>query len=142
MTAPSSRALRLGVALCWGLFLFDLALGSVATLWPQLYLDIVHPALDTPQIDLVRRTGALWLAFSAVALRAATAAPALRARWFLVLAVIRLVEVPADAVYAALLSGASAWSQALIAAAPVLNLILGLFLLRLSRKLFSDTRPD
>lgn len=138
MAAPSSRALRMGVALCWGLFLFDLILGSVATVWPEIYLGIFHPGLDTPQSDLVRRTGMLWLAFSAVALRAATVAPAGRARWLLVLAVLRLMEVPADTLYAVVMSGASTWSRALIAAAPALNLILGLVLLRLARQLAPD----
>ncbi|HWN69918.1 MAG TPA: hypothetical protein VNM90_19885, partial [Haliangium sp.] len=98
---PSTRApASLALALCWALFLFDLALGGVAAGWPELYLRVLHPELDVAQLDIIRRTGLLWLAFAVVALRTATVAPDRRSHWFLVLAVVRLIDVPADLVYA------------------------------------------
>ncbi|GAB4519338.1 MAG: hypothetical protein Tsb0020_37890 [Haliangiales bacterium] len=136
--ARSAALERLGVAVCWGLFGFDLLLGGVATLAPDLYLGLFHPTLDAPQVELVRRTGMLWLAFSAVALRAATAAPTDRARWYLVLAVLRLMDVPADIVYASTITGASRLSLILLGSAPPLNLALGGLLYVLSRRMRAD----
>lgn len=134
-SGPSPRAVSVGVLICWGLCIFDLVLGSSAAIWTSLYLDIFHPYLETPQVELVQRTGMLWLAFSAIALRAATAAPARRASWFLVLGVLRLMEVPADVLYAARASGAAWFSVLLIWSAPPLNLGLGGYLYYLSRRL-------
>lgn len=127
--------MSLGVWMCWGLCVFDLVLGSTATFLPGLYLDIFHPHLETPQVELIRRTGMLWLAFSAIALRAATAAPESRASWFLVLGVIRLMEVPADVLYAAAASGTALVSRLLIWSAPPLNLAIGGTLYYLARRL-------
>jgi hypothetical protein len=128
--------------MCWGLCLFDLVLGASAAIWPGLYLDIFHPHLETPQVELVQRTGMLWLAFSAVALRAATVSPDRRAVWFLVLGVLRLMEVPADMVYAATASGAAPVSLLLLWSAPPLNLALGGYLCWLSRRLFRAAQPS
>jgi hypothetical protein len=130
-----SRAAGVALALCWALFLFDLALGGVAAIWPDLYLRVLHPALDVPQLELVRRTGMLWLAFSAVALRAATATPAARGHWFLVLAVVRLLDVPADVVYALTMTGATTLGRLLVLAAVPVNLGLGVYFYRQSRRL-------
>lgn len=120
--------MSLGVGLCWGLFMFDLVLGTVCVFRPDVYLDIFHPTLDTPQVELIRRTGVLWLVFAAVAARAATVVPARRAAWFLVLAVLRLMDVPADALYAVTASGASVLSRALLWSAPPLNMAMGGYL--------------
>ena len=123
------------LALCWGLFAFDVVLGGVAAAWPELYLRVLHPELDVAQLDLVRRTGMLWLAFAAVALRAATAAPARVGHWFLVLGMVRLLDVPADLVYAVTMSGATTFSRLLVLSAPPINLALGLYFYRQSRRL-------
>jgi hypothetical protein len=123
------------LALCWALFLFDLALGGVAAGWPELYLRVVHPEMDISQVDLVRRTGMLWLAFSAVALRTATVAPARLGHWFLVLAVVRFLDAPADLVYAATMSGATTFSRLLVLSAVPVNLGLGIYFYRQSRRL-------
>lgn len=131
---PSSRSVTGALALCWALFLFDLALGGVAAAWPELYVRVVHPELDAAQLDLVRRTGMLWLAFAAVALRAATTAPDRRGQWFLVLAVVRLLDVGADAVYAATMDGATAPSRLLVLVAVPINLVLGFYFYRQSRR--------
>ena len=131
----SPRAIKLALALCWGLCLFDLALGGTAAFWPERYLAILHPELATPQIELVRRTGMIWLMFAAVALRAATTAPALRGRWFLVLAVLRFLDVPADLAYAAGMSGTTGLGRGLVLAAPPLNLALAAYFYSLARRL-------
>jgi hypothetical protein len=134
-TTGDGPRLGLALALCWGLFVFDVALGGTAAFWPERYLAILHPGLDTPQVELVRRTGMIWLMFAAVALRAATAAPATRGRWFLVLAVLRLLDVPADLAYAASMSGTTGLGRGLVLAAPPLNLALGGYFYALARRL-------
>jgi len=135
-----NRYIALGVALAWGLWLFDLLLGSVATFTPDLYLSIVHPHLEEPQRELIRRTGVLWLGFSFVAIYTATCSPARRARWFLVLGLLRLMEVPADLVYGMAAAGADTLGQVLILSAPPLNLGLGGYLFWLSRRMHHAAR--
>jgi hypothetical protein len=70
-----------------------------------------------------------------VALRAATTAPALRGRWFLVLAVLRFLDVPADLAYAAGMSGTTGLGRGLVLAAPPLNLALAAYFYSLGRRL-------
>lgn len=135
MQTSSSSAPRTALVLCWGLFLFDLVLGGIAAIWPELYVRVVHPGMDMAQLAVVRRTGMLWLAFSAVALRTATAAPDRRGHWFLVLAVVRLLDVPADTVYAATMTGASAIGRLAVLGAIPINLVLGFYFHRVSRRL-------
>lgn len=131
----SARAMAgTALVLCWGLFLFDLALGGVAAAWPELYLRVIHPELDVSQVDLIRRTGMLWLGFAAVALRAATVTPDRRGQWLLVLAVVRLLDVPADLVYAATMTGGTTFSRLLVLSAVPVNLGLGLYFYRESRR--------
>lgn len=133
---PSTRApASLALALCWALFLFDLALGGVAAAWPELYMRVMHPEMDISQIDFVRRTGMLWLAFAAVALCAATVAPDRRGHWFLILAVVRLLDVPADLVYGVTMTGATTLSRLLVLAAVPVNLGLGVYFYLKSRRL-------
>lgn len=135
---PSSRvaaSTTLALALCWGLFLFDLALGGVAAGWPELYMRVMHPEMDLSQLQFVRRTGMLWLAFSVVALRTATTTPDRRGHWFLILAVVRLIDVPADLVYFATMTGATTLSRLLVLSAVPINLGLGFYFHRVSRRL-------
>jgi len=136
-TGATGTSPRLGLALtlCWVLVVFDLALGGTAAFWPDLYLAVLHPGLDTPQVELVRRTGMIWLMFAAVALRAATAAPATRGLWFVVLGVLRLLDVPADLAYAASMSGTTGLGRGLVLAAPPLNLALAGYFYVLGRRL-------
>lgn len=133
---PSPRAqVGLALAICWALVLFDLALGGVAAFWPELYMRVLHPEMEAAQVDFVRRTGMLWLAFAVVALRAATVAPDRRGHWFLVLAVVRLIDVPADLMYAATMLGGTTASRLLVLSAVPANLFLGFFFYRQSRRL-------
>ncbi len=113
---------------CWGLFFFDLILGSIALALPSVYLLVFHPELIHPQVELVRRTGVLWLVFAAVALRAATAKSGHRGEWLRFLALLRLMDVPADIVYAATASGALPLGMGLLWSAPILNLALASYL--------------
>jgi len=77
------------------------------------------------------RTGVLWLVYLVLEVTAAlSAAPA---RWFFCVAILRLMEVPADLAYAALARGASPLSTAVILAAPLLNALAGAGLLLASR---------
>ena len=56
-------------------------------------------------------------------------------RWFFLVGLIRLMEVPADIAYGILVKGATATSQMMIFIAPVMNCIIGIYLLLLSEKL-------
>jgi hypothetical protein len=133
---PSPRAtVGVALALCWALVLFDLALGGVAAVWPELYLRVMHPEADVVQVALVRRTGMLWLAFAAVALCAATVGPDRRGHWFLILAVVRLLDVPADVVSAVTMPGATTLSRLLVLGTVPVNLGLGLYFYLKSRRL-------
>jgi len=119
--------------LCWLLAAIDLELGIVATLFPAAYLAFVHPGLPAAEhpYDWVVRTGVLWLVYLVLEVTAAlSAAPA---RWFFCVAILRLMEVPADLAYAALARGASPLSTAVILAAPLLNALAGAGLLLASR---------
>ncbi|MEM9491358.1 MAG: hypothetical protein AAGC55_19590 [Myxococcota bacterium] len=136
---PNARLVQIGVLLAWSLFVFDLLLGGVAVLFPEIYFDTVHPNLDHPQVDLLQRSGGLWLAFSAVALITATArTPSARARWFMVLGWLRLVEVPADLIYGLNATGTDALGRALLLGAPPVNLAIGGYLFWLSRQIYGS----
>ena len=138
-----------GRIIALGLFLFDLLLGLFTAIWPEVYFSIVHPELPDPQIELLRRSGGMWLAFAVVALITATCQRDVRARWFMVLGWFRLIEVPADLLYGLTATGTGAYGQILILAAPPLNLLIGGYLFWLSRRMHqarlaeeADSTPD
>ncbi len=122
-----------GRILCWVLTIFDLFLGGVTVFFPQLYCQIIHPELLNPPIDILIRTGILWLGFAFFQFIAATSKEP--EKWFLVVACIRLMDVPADIVYGLFAIGATAFSQFLIFIAPISNTIMGIFLYKLSEKI-------
>jgi hypothetical protein len=124
-----------GKVLAWALCLLDVVLGTVCLLWPRVFAFFFHPYLATPQLDLIQRTGMLWLAYAVVAGLAATRGEQHRGRWFAAVGVLRLIEVPTDLVYAATASGAAWYSLTMLVAAPVVNLAAGLFLVTLAREL-------
>jgi hypothetical protein len=131
------KSIEEGRVLAWALALFDLCLGTVALGWPRLYAEIFHPRLDDPQLDLIRRMGVIWLMFCTVAIITATRHTRTIVRWFQVLAVLRLMEVPADLLYGTLDWGATWWSRALLYSAPPINLAAGIFLYRISQQRWS-----
>jgi hypothetical protein len=123
----------LGRGICWVLAAIDAALGAGATFFPATYLAVVHPGLAAPQYpyDWVVRTGILWLAFFVLELAGAlSAAPA---KWFFCVALLRLMEVPADVAYGLLARGSTEASRLLILAAPAGNAVAGAALLMVSR---------
>jgi hypothetical protein len=124
-----------GKVLAWALCGLDVVLGTVCLFWPRVFAFFFHPYLATPQLDLIQRTGMLWLAYAAVAGLAATRGEQHRGRWFAAVGVLRLIEVPTDLVYAATASGAAWYSRAMLVAAPAVNLAAGLFLVTLAREL-------
>ncbi|GAB4324633.1 MAG: hypothetical protein Kow0069_30310 [Promethearchaeota archaeon] len=122
-----------GRTACVMLACVDAVLGPLATFLPGQYAAVVHPLLVGPQTDLVTRTGVLWLAFFVLQVRAATSKGP--ARWFFVVGVVRLVEVPADLVYAAVGLGMTHTSRSLVLAAPPVNAALGSLLVACAKKL-------
>lgn len=129
-----AKAIEDGRVLSWALCAFDLLLGSIALFAPRWYADIFHPHLADPQFDLIRRMGVIWLMFCAVAAITATRSTRDITRWFQVLAVLRLMEVPADLLYGTIAEGATWWSRALLYSAPPINLAAGLFLYRVATR--------
>lgn len=134
-TPPLPCMILLGRIIALVLFVFDLALAACSAVWPEVYLSIVHPELAEPQTELLRRSGGMWLAFSVVALIAATCNKDMRARWFMVLGWFRLIEVPADLLYGLTATGTGEYGQLLILGAPPLNLAIGGYLVWLSRRM-------
>ena len=132
---PSPTKIADGKLLAWALCSFDIALSSTCLIAPWVYVRIFHPRLAAPQFDLIERTGMLWLMYAVVAGLAATRGETHRGRWFFALAVLRLVEVPTDLLYAHEALGAAWYSRALLVMAPLINLAAGVFFLALSRAL-------
>ena len=130
-----------GRCVCLALAVVDMALGTVAALFPKVYLSTMHPGLsptDSPA-DWVARTGVLWLMFLVFELCGAfSAAPA---KWFFCVAMLRWMEVPADIIYGLTARGATPWSQAAILVAPVLNAIAGALLFAAFKKESRPPRP-
>jgi hypothetical protein len=132
---PDPGRIADGKLLAWALVCLDVVLGGTCVAWPTLYTRIIHPLLAEPQIDLVQRTGVLWLMYATIAAFAATRGETQRGRWFFVLGVVRLIEVPTDVVYGFIAGGAVWYSRLLLFGAPVVNLAAGLFLVALAREL-------
>ncbi|MBI5367587.1 MAG: hypothetical protein HZA54_11160 [Planctomycetes bacterium] len=110
------------------LALFDLCLGGAALLLPGLYLSLLHgPDLADAEF-LLRRTGALWLVFAA-AEALACAVPRRVPESVLAVAVLRLMDVPADLVYVFAAPSLTLLGRIGIAISPPINLVIGLLLL-------------
>ena len=137
---PGAIDVRAARVTCAALCAFDIGLGGLTLIAPTLYGRVFHPELSDPQLELIQRLGAVWLAFAVVAAVAATRKGADRAPWFLAVCVLRWIEVPADLVYGALADGASTLSRVLIFAAPPLNFIVGAYLLHVARALWRSER--
>ncbi len=112
------------------LAIVDLALGGGALVAPRAYLALVHPLYEGP-MPLLARTATLWLFFSAAE---AAAAATLRRDLVLVVAALRLMDVPADLVYRATAPGLARFGAAALVAAPCANLALGLWLWRAAHR--------
>lgn len=106
----------------------DLALGLGAIVAPGVVAAILWPEAGAGGLVLLRRTGAIWLFFAAAEV-AALARPGDAARLRLV-ALLRFMDIPADALWAAFAAGLTPFGRAAIGLAPVCNLIFGVILWR------------
>ena len=122
-----------GRLICWVLVLVDIFLGGSAVFFPYFYAELLHPGLTNPPIDFIIRTGILWLFFMVVQLRAATSKDP--KKWFFAVAILRIMDIPADIAYGILALGATTMSQLMILSAPVINTLCGIYLYRLSEKM-------
>ncbi len=127
-----------GRIMCWALTIFDIFLGGVTVFFPLLYSEIIHPELVDPRVDLIVRTGILWLVFAFFQFMAATRKDP--EKWFFGVGIIRLMEVPADIIYGSIAIGATLFSRLLIFIAPVSNALMGIFLFLLSKKLGNEKK--
>jgi len=124
---------RYGKIVCMVLVVVDLVLGGTAVFFPYSYAEIFHPGLTTPPIDFIVRTGILWLGFAFF--QGVAAFSKNPQRWFFVVSILRLMDVPADIIYGILAMGATMISRIMIWSAPLLNTLFGLYLLTLSQRL-------
>ena len=128
MEEKDSLGVKLLIAklICWGLFAFDVLLGSASLLSPRAVLKSFAPGEEPAGEALLRRAGSIWLFFVPVQLWAAlkTENPkALRA-----VSVLRLQEVPADPVWLATGKGFGAFGKFGLVFAPAFNLVAGSYL--------------
>jgi len=127
---------RMARMVCFGLAVFDLVLGGGAVLFPRVYAALFHPYLSGPPIDFIVRTGFIWLFFCFAQTIAATRKTEdAMARWFFIVGLLRLMDVPADLAYATLAQGASFLSRAALFCAPAINATVGIYLVRAGGKL-------
>ncbi|MBD3351101.1 MAG: hypothetical protein GF364_06410 [Candidatus Lokiarchaeota archaeon] len=127
---------------CAILVIVDVILGGCAVFFSEFYAAIFHPNLPASEIptDYIIRTGVLWLVFLLFQLIATFSRRS--DRWFFVVAAVRLMDVPADIVYGILARGATVFSRFLILSAPILNILFGLFLLKIVRGIEKDADSD
>lgn len=112
------------------LVVIDVVLGGVAVFFPSVYMRFIHPyaAPDTP-VYLLQRAGAVWLGYlvvQAIAVFWCIDKP----EWVLVVGVLRLIEVPADALYVSVGTGFGSFGRFGLIVAPIFNLIVGWMLVR------------
>jgi len=80
------------------LCLFDIALGISAVFFPHFYMKLIQPTASDDPAYLLQRTGTLWLCFAVcegIAFFRYRRFP----EWVLIVAALRLIDVPADLVY-------------------------------------------
>lgn len=110
------------------LAIFDLILGVGAVATPGLYLSWMHGSVESG--FLVQRTGMIWLFFCACETTAFFAST----RWPLsvfVVGILRLMDVPADAVYGIVSPSLTTLGRISLVAAPLFNAVAGIVLIRL-----------
>ena len=108
------------------LVLIDIGLGVVGTFFPRLYMDLIQPdAPPNEPVYFLQRAAVIWLGYlvvQAIALFQYRRTP----EWVLVVAFLRLVEVPADTLYVIIGPGFDLLGRIGLIAAPVFNLIVGI----------------
>jgi hypothetical protein len=104
------------------LAVFDTLLGVGSILVPELLATIIWPGADPGGLVMIRRTGVIWV-FFALAEWAALHRPDAPDRLRLV-ALLHLMDVPADAIWVAQAEGMNLFGQASLCAFPPINLAL------------------
>ena len=139
--APVSAARgRLVDVILVSLVVFDLLVAVGAFLLPQLWYRILHDADYVDPQGLLRRTGAIWVAFTVVQLMAL---PRWRraAHWLVLVTGIRLSEMFADWTYLVFAQSVTAFGiVALLVTLPA-NLAICWFLFATWRKAVGDAEP-
>ncbi len=106
------------------LCLFDAGLGSLAAFFPGVYMDWIQPAAHTDPSYLLRRTGTLWLCFALIE-GCAYFRTSRFPEWVLLVAAMRLIDVPADLVYRFTDPSLNAFGKFDLLFAPAVNLTAG-----------------
>lgn len=108
------------------LVLIDIFLGVVGTFLPRIYMDLIQPdAPENEPIYFLQRAAVIWLGYlvvQTIALFKYRRTP----EWVLVVAFLRLVEVPADTLYVIIGTGIGLLGRIGLIAAPIFNLIVGI----------------
>ena len=142
--APVSAARgRLVDVVLWSLVIFDLLVAVGAFLLPQLWFRILHDAEFVDPQGLLRRTGAIWVAFSVVQI---LALPRWRnaPHWLLLVTGIRLSEMFADwtwLVFARFGGSITSFGTAALLVTLPANLLICWFLFATWRRMAGSTRP-
>lgn len=115
----------------------DIVLSTTCLLYPQKWFTIFH---DAPYIDpqgLLKRTGAVWVAFTVLQLIAVFKWE--KYPWWLVLiAGVRLTEIFSDWTYIYMSQSITTFGWIGLFASPPFNLFLGCFLVWSYRKIMRD----
>ena len=133
MERGSDLKTLLAKLICWNLVGFDILLGGLSLLKPELVLRLFSPGSRPEGAPLLRRAGSIWLFFVPIQLWAAlrTDNPsALRA-----VAILRLQEVGADPVWLATGEEFGGFGRFGLVFAPMFNLVAGAYLWLLARDL-------
>ncbi len=112
-------------ALLVALAVFDTALGLASAAMPQLVADLLWPAAGPGGLAMIRRTGAIWLFFAAVEATAVA-----RPRLVRFVALLRWMDVPADALWFFTADGLTTLGKLGIGLAPLANIAIGAALWR------------
>jgi hypothetical protein len=120
----TTRLVRLTLG---ALVVIDVVLGGIAVFWPRLYMDWVHPGAPDDPRYLLQRSGMIWLGYLAVQVLALIRLKR-TPEWVLSVAILRLIEVPADILYLFVGTGIGSWGTIGLTVTPIFNAVVGLFL--------------
>ena len=139
-TPVSAARARLVDVVLWALVIFDLLVAVGAFLLPQLWFRILHDAEFVDPQGLLRRTGAIWVAFSVVQI---LALPRWRraAHWLLLVTGIRLSEMFADWTWLVFAESITPFGTAALLVTLPANLLVCWFLFATWRRVAGSTRP-
>jgi len=122
------------------LCLFDIGLGILAAFFPTAYMELIQPAAASDPSYLLRRTGTLWICFAVIE-GIAFFKSARFPEWILLVAAMRLIDVPADLVYRFTDPSLDAFGKFDLIFAPAFNTIAGSVLATWYLKIRKTSRP-